>query len=100
MHVTETTSLKLTLVVEIINFQADALDLTEKRVKTEGGGGGDGSPSSPPSPPHPSPPPPPSPSQRVELNGEPNEWTVEQVLPIIQTNHPPSSFLLLIFDPR
>jgi len=60
--------------------QADALDLTEKRVKTEG----DGSPSSPPpapSPPsHSSPPPPPSsPSQRVELNGEPNEWTVEQV---------------------
>lgn len=55
--------------------QADALDLTEKRVKTEG----DGSPSTPPSPPRSSPPPPPSPSQRVELNGEPNEWTVEQV---------------------
>merc|ERR550532_1854992 len=60
--------------------QADALDLTEKRVKTEG----DGSPSSPPpapSPPSSPPPPPPpsSPSQRVELNGEPNEWTVEQV---------------------
>ena len=61
--------------------QADAaLDLTEKRVKTEG----DGSPrpSSPPpsqSSPPPRPAPPSPPSQRVELDGEPNEWTVEQV---------------------
>ena len=87
---TQTTYLKLTqkpiTSVEILNIQADALDLTEKRVKTEG----DGSPSSPPSPPRSSPPP--SPSQRVELNGEPNEWTVEQVLLYIQTILPPSHF--------
>ena len=72
----------------MINVQADALDLTEKRVKTEG----DGSPSTPPSPPTRSslPPPPSSPSQRVELNGEPNEWTVEQVqLLHIHANLPP-----------
>ena len=68
--------------------QADALDLTEKRVKTEGGGSPSSPPAPAPSPPsHSSPPPPPSPpSQRVELNGEPNEWTVEQVLLHNQTN--------------
>jgi len=63
--------------------QADALDLTEKRVKTEGSGSPTRTPPpaaapSPPSRSSPTPPPS-SPSQRVELNGEPSEWTVEQV---------------------